>query len=341
MATRHQSATVTLPSDTEILITRSFEAPLALVWDTLTQPRHLLRWWGPTWCPMTACSVDFRVGGDWRYLCHDAAGMEFAWHGTYQAIEPGRSVTTTEVFEGFPDAVALNTMSLHEADGVTTITTLVRYDRKEYRDGHIDAGMERGMQETMDRLDELLDRRDEPAERYRRVAGRFTDVARRVAPDAWEQPAPCEGWTARDIVRHLVEWVPAVIGRSGVALATGPTVDTDPVGAWLALDSALQAALDDPTIAATEFDVGPPGRMSVEGAIGMIVLGDVLVHTWDLARSSGQEASVDTAIAAAMLDGMLPMDEMLRASGHYGPRVMVPDDADVVTRLIAFTGRQP
>ena len=68
MTTRHGSATVTLPSDREILITRTFDAPAALVWDALTQPRHLLRWWGPDYCPLVACDVDFRVGGDWRYL---------------------------------------------------------------------------------------------------------------------------------------------------------------------------------------------------------------------------------------------------------------------------------
>lgn len=341
MATRHGSATVTLPSDTEILITRAFEAPMPLVWDTLTQPRHLLRWWGPDWCPMTACTVDFRVGGDWRYICHNAEGTEFAWHGTYQAIEPGRSVTTTEVFEGFPDAVALSTMSLREADGITTVTTLVRYEQKEFRDGHVESGMEGGMQLTMNRLDDLLERRDQPAERFRRVAGRFTDVAQGVLPDQWERPAPCEGWTARDVVRHLVEWVPAVIGRSGVALQPGPSVDTDPAGAWVALATALQSALDDPAVASTEFDVGPPGRMSVERAIGMIVLGDVLVHTWDLARATGQAEDVDVVIAAEMLEGMQAIDEMLRQSGHYGPKVPVPDDADVVTRLVAFTGRTP
>ena len=85
MATRHGSATVELPSDTEILITRSFEAPRSLVWELLTTPRHLLRWWGPGHCPLVACEVDLRPGGTWRYVCRmvggEADGEELAWHG--------------------------------------------------------------------------------------------------------------------------------------------------------------------------------------------------------------------------------------------------------------------
>ena len=99
MATRPGSATVTLPSDTEILITRTFEAPRALVWDCLTTPRHLLRWWGPSWCPMVACEVDLQVGGRWRYVCRDADGNELGWHGEYREISPEERIVTTEVFE--------------------------------------------------------------------------------------------------------------------------------------------------------------------------------------------------------------------------------------------------
>jgi uncharacterized protein YndB with AHSA1/START domain len=77
MPTRHGSAVVTLPSDREILITRSFDAPLDLVWQALTEPRHVLRWWGPDWCPLVKCEMDFRVGGTWRYLARDADGNEF------------------------------------------------------------------------------------------------------------------------------------------------------------------------------------------------------------------------------------------------------------------------
>ena len=135
--------------------------------------------------------------------------------------------------------------------------------------------------------------------------------------------------------------MPAVIGRSGLTLAAGPSVHADPAGAWIQLADALQAALDDPAVASREFDAGPPGQLTVERAIGMLVLGDVLIHTWDLARATGQDERLDARIASEMLVGMQPIDDMLRSSGHYGPKVNVPDDADDQTKLIAFTGRNP
>jgi len=341
MATRHSSATVTLPSETEILITRTFEAPRSLVWDALTTPRHLLRWWGPHWCPLVSCEIDLRPGGSWRYVSRDADGNELGWHGVYQSIVAPERIESTEVFEGFPDAASLNTTTLTEAEGVTTLQTLVRHKSKENRDGHVDSGMEGGMQQSFDRLDDLLAAADTTAERFRRVAGRFTDRVSQVPASAWSNPAPCSGWTARDIVRHLVEWVPAVIGKSGIQFPAGPSVDDDPPGAWTALADALQAALDDPTVAGQTFDAGPPGELTVERAIGMLVLGDVLIHTWDLATAAGLDDRLDPTIVTEMLAGMQPLDDMLRASGHYGPKIDVANDADDQTKLIAFTGRQP
>lgn len=341
MTVRHGSAIVTLPSDTEILIERSFEAPRWLVWDAMTQPRHLLRWWGPSWCPIVRCEVDLRPGGAWRYVCRGEDGSELSWHGTYVQVEPTERLVSTEVFDGFPEAESRNTVTFTELDGVTTVRTLVHHSSKEHRDGHVDSGMEGGMQETFDRLDALLDRRDARAERFRRVAGRFTDLVASVPVEAWERPAPPEGWSARDVVRHLVEWVPALIGRSGIDLPPGPSVDDDPLGAWTALADGLQAALDDPEVAARTYDVGPPGEMTVEASIALLVTGDVLVHTWDLARAVGLDDAIDPIQAAEMLEGMAPLDDVLRQSGHYGPKVELPDDASVQDRLIAFTGRDP
>jgi uncharacterized protein (TIGR03086 family) len=345
MATRHGSAIVTLPSDTEILITRSFEAPRDLVWEALTSPRHLLRWWGPDWCPLVACEVDFRVGGSWRYLSRMADGAELGWHGTYLDIVPGERVTTTEVFEGFPDAESRNTMTLTEADGVTTLQTLVQHSSKEFRDGHVQSGMEGGMQITFNRLDDLLggllDGADTVAERFRRVAGVFTTVARSVHADEWDRPAPCEGWVARDVVAHLVGWVPHVIGQAGIDFSGGPSVDTDPVGAWEHLATTLQAALDDPTVATHEFHVGPPGTMSVEQAVGMIVFGDVFVHTWDLSAAIGRPVDLDPRLVHDMFSGMRHIEEILRSSGQYGPAFEVADSADEQSRFLAFLGRNP
>ena len=98
--------------------------------------------------------------------------------------------------------------------------------------------------------------------------------------------------------------------------------------------------LDDPEIAAREVDM-PMGRLTIEEAIAMICIGDVLVHTWDLARATGLDEALDADEVHRLVDSMEPMDEPMRQSGHYGPRVEVPGDADEQTRLIAFTGRRP
>lgn len=341
MAQRHGSATVTLPSDTEILITRNFDAPRWLVWDAMTTPRHLLRWWGPHYHPLVACEIDLRPGGAWRYVSRGTDGIELAWRGVYHEIVAPERIESTEVFEGFPDAESRNTMTLTEADGVTTLQTLVRHSSKEHRDGHVNSGMEGGMQETFDRLDDLLASAGSTAERFRRVAGGFTDRAAVMTAQDWDRPAPCAGWTARDVVAHLVGWVPSVIGRAGIEFPAGPSADTDPCGAWMNLADTLQAALDDPDVAGRTFDVGPPGTMTVEAAIGMIVLGDVLIHTWDIATAAGLDDRLDQGIVSEMLFGMLPMDEVLRQSGHYGAKVDVADDSDDQTKLVAFTGRDP
>ena len=312
------------------------------MWDAITQPRHLLRWWGPDYCPLVACDVDFRVGGDWRYLCRDMDGNELGWHGTYRDIHHGERIVTTEVFEGFPDAEAVNTMTLTEDAGVTTLQTIVLHSTQEHRDGHVASGMEGGMQLTFNRLDDLLDASGSTAERFRRVAGRFTDRVNEVPEGAWENPAPCDGWTARDIVDHLVTWVPGFMSSTaGIEIEPGPPVAVDPAGAWINFADQIQALLDDPEIAAREIDGGPIGPQTIESAIGMIVLGDVLMHTWDLARATGLDESLDAAIVTEMLIGMQPMDEMLRQSGHYGPKVEVADDADDQTKLMAFIGRTP
>jgi uncharacterized protein (TIGR03086 family) len=181
----------------------------------------------------------------------------------------------------------------------------------------------------------------EIAERYRKVAAGFTDRSRQVPAAGWDAPAPCEGWVARDVVRHMVDWMPGMIfDGAGLARPDLPSVDDDPAGAWLSLSNALQAALDDPAIAAGVLE-NQVGRFSVEQAIDMFCTGDVLVHTWDLARATGLDESLDPEEVHRMLAGMEPMDDALRASGHFGPRVDVPDDADEQTRLIAFTGRHP
>jgi len=181
-----------------------------------------------------------------------------------------------------------------------------------------------------------------PADTHRRIAGEFTATVEGTAPAAWDNPAPPEGWVARDVVRHLVEWFPGFLqGAAGITLSPGPSVDDDPVGAWRAQTEAVQALLDDPAAAEREHDLPHIGTMSLANAVDMIYTGDVFLHRWDLARATGQDETLDPVRCAEMLEGMLPMDAALRQSGHYGPRVEIPDDADAQTRLLAFIGRTP
>jgi uncharacterized protein (TIGR03086 family) len=181
-----------------------------------------------------------------------------------------------------------------------------------------------------------------PADQHRRVAGAFTDIVERVPDERWDDPAPVDGWVARDVVGHLVEWLPAFLdGATGIRLPAGPSVADDPVGAWRTQTDAVQALLDDPATADRVYDLPHIGRIPLGQAIDMIYVGDVFLHRWDLARATGQDETLDPEQCAAMLEAMLPMDEVLRQSGQYGPRVQVPDDADVQTRLLAFIGRTP
>ena len=152
---RHGSAVVTLPSDTEILITRTFDAPAALLFRAWTEPELVKQWWGFDTGEWLVCEVDLRVGGAWRWVVRDR-GMEVGFHGEYREVERPIRLVATEVYEGFPDAEALNSTTFDEVDGVTTMTTLVRHARKEHRDAHIESGMEGGMQVSFDRMEDLV-----------------------------------------------------------------------------------------------------------------------------------------------------------------------------------------
>lgn len=181
-----------------------------------------------------------------------------------------------------------------------------------------------------------------PADEHRRVSGAFTARVRGVPPGAWDRPAPCEGWVARDVVRHLVEWFPALLrSGAGVDLPTGPPVDDDPVAAWTVHSESVQALLDDPATATATLADPHIGELPLDVAVDRFYTPDVFMHTWDLARATGQDEHLDPERCARMLAGMLPHDDVMRQSGHYGPRVDVPEGADAQTRLLAFIGRTP
>jgi uncharacterized protein YndB with AHSA1/START domain len=149
------TAVVTLPADTQILITREFNAPRHLVFRAWTTPDLIKRWWSGDRGEVTIADVDLRVGGTWRYVMTASGGFEVAFHGEYREIVPDQRIVSTEVFEGMPDAEAVTTLTLTEKDGRTTLTLLVQHASKEDRDMHISSGMEDGMQEAMDHLEQI------------------------------------------------------------------------------------------------------------------------------------------------------------------------------------------
>jgi uncharacterized protein YndB with AHSA1/START domain len=151
-------AVVTLPADTQILIVRSFEAPKHLIYRAWTTPELIKRWWHAKRGTVTVADVDLRVGGMWRWVMMTDRGFEVAFHGEYREIVPNERIVYTEVYEGFPGAdenPAVVTLTLTEASGRTTITELVEVTTREIRDAIIDSGMEAGMQDAMDLMEEV------------------------------------------------------------------------------------------------------------------------------------------------------------------------------------------
>jgi uncharacterized protein YndB with AHSA1/START domain len=155
MSVSSGTATVTLPTDEQILITREFDAPKHLVYKAWTTPELVRRWWSGERGEMTIAEIDLRVGGVWRYVMVADGGFEVGFHGEYREIVPNERLVSTEVYEGMPEGEALNTLTLTEVDGRTTLEVLVQHSVKEHRDAHIESGMETGMQEAMDRLEQV------------------------------------------------------------------------------------------------------------------------------------------------------------------------------------------
>jgi uncharacterized protein YndB with AHSA1/START domain len=149
------SAKVTLPADDQILITRDFDAPKHLVYKAYTTPELVRRWWSGDRGEMTSCEIDLRVGGTWRYMMIACEGFEVGFHGEFREIVPNERIVTTEVFEGMPDAEAVDHVTFTEENGRTTLAMLVQHRNKEERDGHLNSGMEVGMQEAMDKLEQV------------------------------------------------------------------------------------------------------------------------------------------------------------------------------------------
>jgi uncharacterized protein YndB with AHSA1/START domain len=146
---------VTLPSDTEILITREFAAPRHLVWQAWTTPEHVRRWWSSNRGEVTVAEIDLRVGGRWRYVMVTGDGQEVAFSGVYREIMVDERLVSTEVYEAYPDAEALNILTLTGDGDRTRMEILVQHSSREHRDMHVDSGMEDGLQDALDLIERV------------------------------------------------------------------------------------------------------------------------------------------------------------------------------------------
>jgi uncharacterized protein YndB with AHSA1/START domain len=155
------TAKVTLPTDEQILITREFDAPRSLVYKAYTTPELVKRWWAGRRGEVKSAEIDLRVGGAWRYVMVAHGEFEVAFHGEFREIVPDERIVTTEVYE-MPDAPPLapedeplNIVTFTEADGRTTLEILVQTTSRELRDMIVGSGMEAGMQESLDALEQV------------------------------------------------------------------------------------------------------------------------------------------------------------------------------------------
>jgi len=178
------------------------------------------------------------------------------------------------------------------------------------------------------------------SERYRKLAATMTDRIAAVPDDRWGDPTPCEDWTAKDLVQHLVDTPAMFFGFvDEEPPAGGPSVDDDAVGAFTHVRDAIQAALEDPSVADHEFD-GMFGRSTFAQSIDNFICADLVVHGWDLARATGQDEALDPDEVQRVHEALKPMDDKMRGPGAFGPKVEPPPGADAQTEFLCFLGRQ-
>jgi len=148
------AAVVTLPTSTQVMVTRDFDAPRHLVYQAWTTPELIRRWWHANRGEVTQVDLDLRVGGRWRWVMLTHSGHECGFHGEYRELVPNERMVYTEVFEGAPNAEAVTTVTFTETGGRTTVTILVQHKNQEDRDAHVNSGMEAGLQDALDLLEQ-------------------------------------------------------------------------------------------------------------------------------------------------------------------------------------------
>jgi uncharacterized protein (TIGR03086 family) len=179
----------------------------------------------------------------------------------------------------------------------------------------------------------------DPAPRYRRAAAGLTRVVTAVPTDRWDDPSPCEGWSARDVLAHVLDTHRGMPAKAGIELASWPDPAVDPVGAWASASEQMAALLADPDVAATSYE-SMFGPTTIGVVVDQFVTFDVLVHAWDIATATGVDATIEPAEVPGMLAMAQQMGDQMRVPGGMGPEVPVHDDADDQTRLLGLLGRR-
>jgi uncharacterized protein (TIGR03086 family) len=181
----------------------------------------------------------------------------------------------------------------------------------------------------------------ETADRYQRVAQGFADRVSGIGPDQWDAPTPCPDWRVRDLVGHVVSTHRRVLASAEGTEAQEADVNGDLPAQWKEATAAIAAALDDPARAGATIKSGPFGEQPFEQLVGRLLCADTLTHTWDLARATGQDETLDADAVAKAHEFLTPLDENIRRPGGFAPKVEPAPGADAQTAFLNFAGRQP
>ncbi|MGZ5372975.1 MAG: TIGR03086 family metal-binding protein [Aeromicrobium sp.] len=188
---------------------------------------------------------------------------------------------------------------------------------------------------------------DEISEKYRRRADLFEAKVTAVQPDQWSNQSPCDEWTARDVVGHIIDMHGVMLRPLGRALSPAPALADDPLGAWKAARADIDRLLDDPESATREVDT-PVGRMTAKQHVDEVASIDLVLHGWDLARATGQDDTIDPQEVVALWPALRDLPEKMYTPNAFGPGIVVfgpkvdlPEDAPLQDRLLGAIGRDP
>ena len=349
----------------DLVITRTFAARRQLVFDAWTQPELLRQWFGPLGWQLTTCNIDLRAGGRFLFVLERPNRADMTLRGTFEAVEaPTRLATSERWDDDWTGGETRTTTMFDERDGVTTVTRIIEFTSAAARDRALGSMGREGLESAFERLDDLVraeledgarhgagqngasrseSGRDNLADRYRRRAARFEELILGVGSDAWASQSPCQDWTARDVVDHVVGMHAAMLAPLGRSL--GPESSAGPLVTFTSARARLQHALDDPTLAQTACET-PTGTLTFAEHVDAALSVDLVVHGWDLARATGQDDTIQAEDLHLLWPIAEAIPEQFRVPGAFrpglvvfGPRVPVAVDAPLQHKVLGLYGR--